>query len=177
MRSRTIGLGWAVVAIGCSSSDPKFDPLLPMDAAGPAFIAANCPGQVTSRRTTVGNGDTSKVLVRHDCIDARHGLGLSLNMTVTYEEATKRIVELQVAAGGGPGIDVDTPFARLYTSLVEPYLQPSRREAIRTFAMGNEGDADMTDPVDPALKFRRLSNRQDIAWRSLAVTQRLEPAP
>ena len=87
------------------------------------------------------------------------------------------MVELQVMAGAGHAIDVDAPFVRAYTALIEPYLDPSRREAIRKFAMSETHEGDMADPTEPSVTFRRLVGGRGIAWRSLTITRRLDPPP
>ena len=152
MRSEWTGsIAVALVAVGCSS--PKFDPLLPMNEAGPKFIAANCPVPVKVHRRTVGEGDAARVLVDHDCLYDRDGDALSLTMTMTFDEATKQVVELQVMAGapGGARDTVPGDTACDYGAMRDQYR-----------AAGGTGAWMVNNGYDAAIAQQSLSHGADL---------------
>lgn len=151
MRYEWMALALVATVSACSSSRQRLEPLLPMDDAAPVFISANCALPVKVVRTVrppLHLGDPKHVLVEHICEDLRDITAPKLSMAVQFDEDTRRIVYMYLFVGASDVTEVDLQFERAYSALIEPYVTPIRRAAIRKFSSqrwAGEGGGEWND--------------------------------
>ena len=172
MRSDLISTACLAAAVACSPA--KVDSLLPMDGAGPAYVAAHCAVPVRITRRTVGEGDDAQTLVDHRCLDSRSPQRLIL--AVEFNEATGQTVDLELGVSERTRSEADASFQRHYAAFVEPYIAASQRDAARTFAMepvASTSASSMDDTADRTLVLSRRVSDTMYASRVLTITRHI----
>ncbi len=136
-RSATLSLvACAALAIACKPYNPNRElaPLLPMDEAAPAFIAANCAVPVKVVRTSLPQGSSRQTFIEHFCEDLRDIKSPRTTMGVQFNEDTRQIVYMYLYVSADTTADVDAQFNRVYAALIDPYVTPLMRRGVRKFS-------------------------------------------